>query len=129
VEDYGGRATISDPIVVLVVEDEPELLALARRILRRSGFCVLSAADADAALAIMTVVVPDLLFTDIVLPGGIDGLELAALAKSLDPEMKIAATTGHVISSERLKLVEGILLPKPYAPNDLIEHIDKVLTA
>ncbi|MBV8651465.1 MAG: response regulator [Alphaproteobacteria bacterium] len=118
-----------DQIVVLIVEDEAEIRALARRVLTRSGFCVLTAADADAALQIMTAVVPDLLFTDIVLPGGIDGLQLAALAKSLDPEIKIAATTGYAISSERLAAVAGILLPKPYAPNDLIEHIDKVLAA
>jgi CheY-like chemotaxis protein len=123
------RPIISDPIVVLVVEDEPDVRALARRVLIRSGFCVLSAADADAALTIMTVVLPDLLFTDIVLPGGIDGLELAALAKSLDPEIKIAATTGYTIPGERLDQVAGLVLPKPYAPNDLIEHIDKVLAA
>jgi CheY-like chemotaxis protein len=118
-----------DPIVVLIVEDEADIRALARRVLTRSGFCVLTAADADAALAIMAVVVPDLLFTDIVLPGGIDGLELAALAKSLDPEMKVAATTGYSIPSDRLKAVAGAVLPKPYAPMELVEHIDKVLAA
>jgi CheY-like chemotaxis protein len=75
----------------------------------------------------MTVVLPDLLFIDIVLPGGIDGLELAALAKSLDPEIKIAATTGYAIPDERLQQVAGVVLQKPYAPDQLIEHIDKVL--
>jgi CheY-like chemotaxis protein len=118
-----------EPIVVLVVEDEPDVRALARSVLLRGGFCVLSAADADAALAIMAVILPDLLFTDIVLPGGIDGLQLAMLAKSLDPEIKIVATTGYSIPDERLGQIAGAVLPKPYAPRQLIEHIDKALAA
>jgi CheY-like chemotaxis protein len=118
-----------DPIVVLIVEDEPDIRALAQSVLLRCGFCVLSAADADAALAIMAVILPDLLFTDIVLPGGIDGLQLAALAKSLDPEIKIVATTGYAVPGERLGEIGSSVLPKPYAPRQLIEHIDKALAA
>jgi CheY-like chemotaxis protein len=115
--------------VVLIVEDEPDVRALARMILTRSGFCVLSAASGDAALAIMAVILPDLLFTDIVLPGGIDGLQLAALARSLDPEIKIVATTGYPVPGDGLDPVSGVVLRKPYAPGQLIEHIDKALVA
>jgi CheY-like chemotaxis protein len=106
--------------VVLVVEDEFLLRMDAVDIITAAGFEVLEASNADQAIEILesrfdiTVV-----FTDIQMPGSMDGLKLAAAIRGRWPPIKIVATSGHV-DVKRDDLPEGgRFVPKPYSPREI----------
>lgn len=85
------------PIYVLVVEDDPLIRALLADMLREAGFTVAEAASADEALnycrAHQNV---DLVFTDIQMPGSIDGLELVAALHDDNPFLPVIVTSGAI---------------------------------
>jgi CheY-like chemotaxis protein len=102
--------------VVLVVEDEPLVRMLAADILEDEGFEVVEAATAPAALALLEkredVVA---LFTDIDMPGGMSGLELAGIVYSRWPHIAIAVTSGVFrVGADKLP-GEGVFINKPYS--------------
>jgi CheY-like chemotaxis protein len=103
--------------VVLIVEDEFLIRQNATLMIEEAGFHVIEASDADEAIGILerrediTV-----LFTDIQMPGSMDGLKLAAAVNGRWPPIKIVATSGfvHVLPGD---LPEGArFIPKPYNP-------------
>jgi CheY-like chemotaxis protein len=83
--------------VVLIVEDEPLVRMLAGEIVEEAGFVALEAADADEAVALLESR-PDisLLFTDINMPGSMDGLKLAHAVRDRWPPVKILLVSGQV---------------------------------
>ncbi len=87
-EDLGNR-------VVLVVEDEARLRKVAVKMLDRLGLQSLQAETAKDALELLADTHVDVLFTDIELPGGMNGTELAEVAHQLYPELKVLFTTGY----------------------------------
>jgi CheY-like chemotaxis protein len=103
--------------VVLIVEDEFLLRVDAVDMIKAAGFDVVEAANADEAIEILesrrdiTVV-----FTDIQMPGSMDGLKLARAVRGRWPPIKIVATSGHVHVSETDLPEGGRFLPKPYSP-------------
>ena len=103
--------------VVLIVEDEFLLRMDAVDMIAAAGFEVVEAANADEAIEILearrdiTVV-----FTDIQMPGSMDGLKLAQAVRGRWPPIKIIATSGHVDVSETDLPEGGRFLPKPYNP-------------
>src|SRR5258708_34375486 len=103
--------------VVLIVEDEFLLRMDAVDMIAAAGFEVLEAGNADEAIEILearrdiTVV-----FTDIQMPGSMDGLKLARAVRGRWPPIKILATSGHVDVSETDLPDGGRFLPKPYHP-------------
>lgn len=113
--------------VVLVVEDMEEARELARTVLARSGFLVLTAPDAEAALRVMRIVIIDVLFTDIVLPGGMNGYQLARLAHSINPLIKVICTTGFQWALETSWDVCRVMLSKPYLPEQLIAEVERAV--
>jgi CheY-like chemotaxis protein len=114
------------PAVVLVVEDEPTVRALSASNIEELGYTTLSAGNGREALALLedgaTV---DLLFTDINMPDGPDGLELARQAVELRPELRVLYTTGggRTDGMEALFVEGAKFLPKPYTREQLIEAI------
>ena len=102
--------------VVLIVEDEFLLRMDAVDMIEAAGFDALEAANADEAIAILesrldiTVV-----FTDIQMPGSMDGLKLARAVRGRWPPIKIVATSGHVEVSETDLPEGGRFLAKPYS--------------
>jgi CheY-like chemotaxis protein len=111
-----GRVDLKRP-VVLVVEDEFLLRMDAADVIGAAGFEVIEAANADEAIEVLetrsdiTVV-----FTDIQMPGSMDGLKLARAVRGRWPPIKIIATSGRLNVGE-LDLPEGgRFLPKPYSP-------------
>jgi CheY-like chemotaxis protein len=101
--------------VVLVVEDELLLRMDAADMISAAGFEVIEAADADAAIEILEARNDiAVIFTDIQMPGSMDGLKLARAVRGRWPPIKIIATSGiHVGESD---LPEGgRFLPKPYS--------------
>ena len=109
------------PPVVLVVEDDFLLRLDAVDIVRNAGFEAIEAANADQAIAIIEAD-PDIhiVFTDVQMPGTMDGLRLARFIRDRWPPIKIVATSG------RLRVVEedlpkgSIFVPKPYSPEQII---------
>jgi CheY-like chemotaxis protein len=81
--------------VVLVVEDEAKLRKVAVNMLERLGLRSLQAETAKDALELLGGTRVDVLFTDIELPGGMNGTELAEAAHELDPNIKVLFTTGY----------------------------------
>ena len=108
-------------ISVLVVEDEVMISNLVADCLSESGFRVHEVATADEALRyIKSGANVDVLFTDINLPGGMNGAELAEWARELRLEMPIVYASGRCKLSEISPLVpRSLFVAKPYDPNDI----------
>jgi CheY-like chemotaxis protein len=102
--------------VVLVVEDESLLRMDAADMISAAGFEVLEAADADAAIEILEARNDiAVIFTDIQMPGSMDGLKLARAVRGRWPPIKIIATSGIHVGEGDLP-EGGQFLPKPYSP-------------
>ncbi len=119
--------------VVLVVEDEDTLREMAADSLQVLGYRVLTAGDARAALDILTGDARiDILFSDVVMPGGMNGAQLAAEAVTLRPELKVLLTSGYTntAATGARELPSGVpLLRKPYLREDLAAKLHTVLAS
>ena len=110
--------------VVLVVEDDFLIRMNAAEMIADAGFDVVEAASADEAIVILedrldiTVV-----FTDIQMPGSMDGLKLAAAIRGRWPPIKIIATSGLVDVRQDEIPEGGRFLPKPYSPEQIIRTL------
>ncbi|MBX6321885.1 MAG: CHASE2 domain-containing protein, partial [Rhodospirillaceae bacterium] len=116
---------------VLLVEDEDLVREVAARQMRELGYTVVEAPDGVAALRMIKDGLRfDLLVTDVVMPGGINGRELASEVERLRPGTKILFTSGYPESVivHQGKLEPGVtLLPKPYRRQDLAHKLRAVL--
>jgi CheY-like chemotaxis protein len=107
--------------VVLIVEDEVLLRWHAAAIVEDAGFDVVEAANADEAIAILeTRSDIRVVFTDIQMPGSIDGLRLAHFVRTRWPPVHIIATSGQLKLRQDDLPKGGRYLAKPYAPSDLM---------
>ena len=118
--------------IVLVCEDDHDVRAYTVELLGELGYRVLEAPDAAATLEIVRDEAQriDLLFTDVVLPGGMSGAELAKEARALRPGLKVLYTTGYardaIVHGGRLD--PGIeLIAKPFAFAELAARIRDVI--
>ena len=114
--------------IVLVVEDDFLLRMDAVNIFGDAGFEAVEAANADEAIAIIEAD-PNIhvVFTDVQMPGTMDGLELAKFIKDRWPPIKIAATSGRVRVTEK-DLPEGsVFVSKPYSPAQLIHTLRQLI--
>ena len=116
---------------ILVVEDHPDLRLYAANILRELGYRVLEAGDAREALGILEGEGEvDLVFTDVVLPGGMDGRVLVNEALRLRPRLRALFTTGYTRNAivHNGRLDAGVnLLPKPFTYEQLARKVRAVL--
>ncbi len=116
---------------ILLVEDEPALRDLAEEYLTGLGYQVYVAGNAAQALDIINLGMElDLLFSDVVMPGSMDGFELADEAKKLRPGIKVLMATGY--ASERQAEKYNInkkdeILYKPYSRSILAQRLRRVL--
>jgi two-component system, cell cycle sensor histidine kinase and response regulator CckA len=113
---------------IFVVEDEPTLRALVRKVLERYGYEVIESASGLAALELWTKTNPhvDLLLTDMVMPDGISGLQLARKLKAENPGLKVIFTTGYSaeLMGKDFEIKEGVnFLQKPYSPQKLVQTV------
>jgi PAS domain S-box-containing protein len=113
---------------VLVVEDQPEVRSHVEKLLVRAGFEVATAEHGQAAIDLLAAGEHfDVLFTDIVMPGGINGVQLAERATQITPGVKVLFTSGFPASAFEevgVNAWEGFdLLQKPYKAADLINAI------
>jgi PAS domain S-box-containing protein len=127
------RAALSGHETILVVEDSDAVRRVAVNILRGLGYQVEEAEDGPSALRILERPEHiDLLFTDLIMPNGIDGQELARRARALRPGLKALFTSGY---SEQFIKGRGpteagvALLSKPYRTKQLAEAVRNALEA
>jgi DNA-binding NtrC family response regulator len=116
---------------VLVVEDDPDVRALAVELLTAWGYRVVAAVDAGMALAVLrrdpTI---ELLFSDIVMPGGVSGGELVGVARAMRPDLKVLLTSGfsqHPVPRSAPPRPTAAFIAKPYRPSELAAKIRRVL--
>ncbi|HEV7636756.1 MAG TPA: response regulator [Bradyrhizobium sp.] len=106
--------------VVLIVEDELLLRMDAVDMITSAGFEAVEAANADAAIEILEARRDiAVVFTDIQMPGSMDGLKLARAVRGRWPPIKIVATSGHIRVAETDLPEGGRFLPKPYSPTQV----------
>ena len=116
---------------ILVLEDDDDVRAYSVEILRELGYRVIEAHDGPSALRLLerqTRV--DLLFTDVVLPGGMTGAQVAAQARGARPELKVLFTTGYARNAivHHGRLDQGVqLITKPFSMADLATRVRDIL--
>lgn len=113
---------------VLVVEDEPLLLMNIADELVEAGFDVVESPNADHALR-QIVCNPGIavLFTDVDMPGSMDGLGLSSIVSARWPEMTIIVTSGKLSPDRTILPPDVRFIPKPYAATELIHAINSAL--
>jgi signal transduction histidine kinase len=120
-QSASGRGTI------LVVEDDEDVLTVTAESLRELGYQVVTAANATRALEILRGDQPiDLLFSDVIIPGGTNGAQLAVTARHVRPELKVLLTSGYTAAA--LSLEHGLpdnlnVVGKPYERDELAKKL------
>jgi PAS domain S-box-containing protein len=111
--------------IVLLVEDNPEVASVSTNLLEQLGYTVRRVANAEAALREIELDGIDLVFSDIVMPGKMDGLSLARHLKAVRPGLPILLTSGY---SDAALNVRGDfpILRKPYEIHELSQAIAKL---
>ena len=109
---------------VLVVDDEPLLRLFNVDMLSDAGFEVLEAPDADEALRILdTTKDIRVVFTDVEMPGAIDGFGLAARIAALWPQIGVLVTSGRRLPNDFFRAPARRFLAKPYDVSEVVELI------
>ena len=118
---------------VLVVDDEEDLLEVALTYLAEMGFTAIQAKDGASALeAIAQHDEIDLMVTDIVMPGGMNGVELAHKARILRPNLKVIYSSGfpaEALAEKSNPLIDAPMLRKPYQRSEFAAIIHSVMEA
>jgi two-component system, response regulator PdtaR len=118
-----GTSTGSMP-VILIVDDEPLLRMLAAEVAEEAGFEVLEAANADDAVTLLeTHPEVALLFTDINMPGSMDGLKLAHAVRGRWPSIEIIVVSGQVQPRKSDLPSNSCFLEKPYRAEAMIAEL------
>ena len=115
---------------ILVAEDDPEARELLLLLLEGGEYSLLEAADGMEALDLLRTEQPDLLITDIVMPGGMNGLELAEFLRRTRPSLKVIFTSGYLgdVSRDDFPAREtDAYLAKPFSLPELARLVRRTL--
>jgi PAS domain S-box-containing protein len=116
---------------ILVVEDDDDVRAYSVEVLRELGYRVIEAHDGPSAMRLLERQFRvDLLFTDVVLPGGMTGAQVAAQARGVKPDLKVLFTTGYARNAivHHGRLDPGVqLITKPFSMSDLATRVRDIL--
>ncbi|ALN74015.1 MULTISPECIES: response regulator [unclassified Aureimonas] len=112
---------------VLVVEDEPLLLWDAVDLIEDAGFKAYAASNADEAIRLLENH-PDIrvLFTDVDMPGSMDGLKLARAVRDRWPPVSIFVASGHIKVTKEDLPEHGLFFSKPYPPASIVRALREV---
>jgi CheY-like chemotaxis protein len=120
--------------VILLVEDDPSVRSVVTRLLALQNYRLLSAESGAAALLLWEQHCHeiDLLLTDVMMPEGVNGKDLAIRCRSQNPRLKVIFTSGYDIESSITdgRRREGVrFLPKPFRPEQLMQLVETVLAS
>lgn len=136
----GTSPSLHDPLkegqgeTILIVDDEEALLELAATFLRKRGYRILTAKDGIDALVVLNENADiDILFSDVIMPNGMDGFQLALKARKIIPDIKVLLASGYTgfdkgtskAAQHVLNNIATELLHKPYDKATLIEAIQR----
>jgi len=116
---------------VLLVEDEEAVRLACRRILERAGFQVVEASDGPEAMVALADKPIDLLLTDVIMPGGVTGRDLAERLQAARPGLPVLYMSGYTadVIATRGILEPGVnVVEKPFSSSDLLLKVREVLT-
>lgn len=118
---------------VLVVDDEVVIAETLAKILRKSGYSVITAYDGEDAIQAALLRPPELVISDVMLPG-MNGIELGITIRRIFPDCKVILSSGKHHSRDLLEsaLSAGnhfVFLEKPVPPNLLLAHVSQSLTS
>lgn len=114
-----------ETVGVLVVEDDPLVMLAAVDVIEHAGYRVYQASDADAAIRLLEAHdAIHILFTDIEMPGSMDGLELAACIRDRWPKISIIITSGRILARDVGLPAGDIFLAKPYGAQELTDRLE-----
>jgi CheY-like chemotaxis protein len=115
-------------LVVLVVEDEPLMLVDAVDLITEAGFEAIGVKNADEAIRVLES--RDdirIVFTDVNMPGSMDGIRLAHAVRNRWPPIEIIVTSGLTLANVQELLPErGIFFPKPYTPAQVVNALKRL---
>jgi len=117
---------------ILVVDDEPHIVEVVQDYLKQAGYRVLAARDGQTALTLARHERPDLVVLDLMLPGGIDGLEVCRRLRR-DPvlaDVPIIMLTARIAETDRLiglELGADDYVTKPFSPREVVARVRAVL--
>lgn len=119
--------TTRSTAIVLVVEDEPLLRMMAVDLVEGAGFEAVEAADADEATRILEARTDiRIVFTDIDMPGSMDGIKLAVAIRGRWPPIEIIVTSGHHAARDVELPARGVFFSKPYDRRAVVETIRRM---
>ncbi|UAA40578.1 response regulator [Paraneptunicella aestuarii] len=117
---------------LLVVEDDPEVRMIQCQILKIAGYDFDEAVDGEEAINLLKSHHYDLLFTDVMLPGALNGVDVANEARKLNPDIRILFATGYMQESDFASLdnqQQNDILHKPFRREELLGKINELLTS
>jgi two-component system, response regulator PdtaR len=113
---------------VLIVEDEALVRMDVAALLAEAGFVVYEAGDADEAIGLLEEHRDiRLIFTDVHMPGSMDGLKLAHYARERWPPIKIIVASGQVVIRDEDMPSGGVFLAKPYRPESIASKVREMV--
>lgn len=121
---------MTDAARILVVDDEPDMVETVARILTRLGHEPVTATDGAAALELLERERPDLVLTDLRMPG-MDGLEVLKEVKRISPDAPVILFTAHATIETAVEAIKGgafDYIPKPFTADQLQVVIERALT-
>ncbi len=124
-----GEAARSGSETVLIVEDEPDLLDVASALFMSMGYEVTTAASGLEAMNVLASRDVDILFTDIVMPNGVNGIELAEYTRENYPNVKVMLASGYpqpALKLDQYRLGDFTFVSKPYRLSDLARGLRSV---
>ena len=125
-EPSGTPGADLDPATVLVVEDEVLVRLVVADTLREAGYHVLEAANADEAMALLASFSEiGLVFTDIQMPGAMDGVGLARFIRSTYPDLTVIITSGASLRPNGDEFIAFVA--KPYKPELIAHEVKRLL--
>ena len=107
--------------MILVVDDEPLLRSFVRAILEDNGYSLREAATAHDALSLLDADGIDAVLTDIEMPGGLNGLDLAKMIRAMWPSKALIVMSGRTLPRARELPAHIALLTKPFSPERLVD--------
>jgi CheY-like chemotaxis protein len=126
-----GRAEqkAREPSIALVIEDHPEVRSLAAAILEETDLEVAEAETAEEALRFLRKNAPEvaMIFTDVRLPGGVDGVDVARIAAQEWPWIKVLVTSGAMDYSPKGLPRTATFMPKPWRAFDVLVEAERVM--
>ncbi len=124
----GTEQETRDQRIALVIEDQPEVRSLAATILEETDLRVAEAATAEEALAFLRKNAPDvaMIFADVKLPGGIDGIDIARIAAASWPWIKVVLTSGSMDRPLNELPRSATFMPKPWRALDVLVEAERI---